>query len=281
MRQLVAENKDHANAHRWLGAIYFDLGANDLAIAEFEVVSQLDPRDYRPHWMIGMMCFDFERFPQAIEHYRKAVDLCPDLPVRSRLVLGLAKSLISERQFEGALDILQDATPDADILALQTECYWSLGKGEQAQRLLEQAVKRFPKNRGVLYLQARMLIGDGRREDAIAPLQQVLGQNPLDAECRYQLALIYRQLGRDKDHKREIAKWEESRSLLERLTELNIEAIRRPGDAEVRDALAATCKKLGKHKLAEMWSKAADVCRKLNDGGNVSSPFRPTRNAEF
>jgi len=281
MRQLVAENKDDANAHRWLGAIYYDMGANDLAIAEFERVSQLDPQDYRPHWMIGMMCYDFELFARAIEHYRQAVKLCPDVPVRGRLVLGLAKCLISERQFEDALDVLQDATLDADILALKTECYWSLGNQEQAQRLLQQAVKRYPTDRRVLYLQARMLIGDGRREEAMAPLQQVLGRNPLDAECRYQLALIYRQLGRDADHKREIAKWEESKSLLERLTELNIEAIQRPGDADVRDELASTCQKLGKHKLAEMWSKAADVCRKLNEGGNVSSPLRPTGKAEF
>ncbi|MEO1998059.1 MAG: tetratricopeptide repeat protein, partial [Planctomycetaceae bacterium] len=106
MRQLATENPDHANAHRWLGAIYFDLGANDLATAEFEIVARIAPQDYRPHWMIGLMYFDFERFPQAIEHYRTALKLCPQVPVRGVIVRGLARSLIAEREFQAALDVL-------------------------------------------------------------------------------------------------------------------------------------------------------------------------------
>lgn len=38
-----------------LGAVYYDLGANTAAISELQRVIALDPGDYRPHRLIGLI----------------------------------------------------------------------------------------------------------------------------------------------------------------------------------------------------------------------------------
>ena len=273
MRQLLAENPDHADAHRWLGAIYYNLGANNLAIAELKIVIRLAPQDYMPHRLIGLMNFDFEQHSQAIEHYRKALALSPPRAVRKVIVRELAKSLVSKRDYKTALSVLADTKPDAYTLSLQGECYWSLGNSELAFEVLKKAVALNPDERAIFFLKARILIGDGRHQEAIAPLKRVLRRNPLYSECRYQLALVYRQLGRSKDYERELARWKASKKLWERLTELNIQAIRSPGDASVRDDLAEICNKLGKHKLSTMWRQAAEACRQFGDKHKRSAPI--------
>ena len=270
MRQLATENPGNANAHRWLGAIYYDLGANDLAINELETVARLDPLDYKPHRLIGLMNLDFEMHQPAIDHYQKALARKPPRDVRRTIVLELSKSLVANRDFEAALRTLDELKDDTSALPLLSECNWSLGRREQADQLLDKALRLNPKDRSVLFLKARMLIGDGSWEAAIEPLTKISRQNPHDAECQYQLSVAYQRLGRTEEYESAFSQWNESKSLWNRLTELNIQAIQRPGDASVRDGLATICEKLGKHELSAMWRQAADACRKLS-GANAPS----------
>lgn len=267
MRQLVRDDADHVDAHRWLGSIYYDMGANDLALNEFKIVVKLAPKDYRPHWMMAMMYFDFEQNAQATEHYRRALELEPPAAVRHVIVPELAKSLIADRRFREALKRLTTVKPDITTLPLIAECHWSMGNRKLADETLAKARALDPDARAVLFLQARIELGARRPMAAIAPLKRILKTKPHDARCRYQLALAYRQLERTADYEREMSQWKESKALWEKLTELNIKAIREPANADVRDELAAVCETLGKDHLAVMWRKAAATCRSLRGGG--------------
>ena len=111
---------------------------------------------------------------------------------------------------------------------------------------------------------------EGTDETVIAPLRRILQQAPHGFQARYQLAQVYRRLGRVDESKAEIRTMQESKKLRRQLTDLNEEAITNPRDAGVRDQLAEVCRKLGKERLAEMWARAADACREhetpLEDG---------------
>ena len=260
-RQLVEVQPDRADVHRWLGAIYFDLGANTAAIAALTRVTELDPNDYAPHRLIGLMHYDFEQYSEAIQHYRRALELRPPPAIRDEILRELAKSLIAERQYAEALEALESARVDGTVLALRAECFWSLGRQEEARETLQQARTRDPDERFAALLESRIRMEDGQPDEAIKVLEHVLRDRPHDAECRYQLALACRQLGDQKRYEAEMARFEESAGLHRKLTELNVQAIEQPRNAEVRDQVADLCLKLGKDELAAVWRAAARACR--------------------
>lgn len=265
LRKLAEEVPDNVHAHRWLAAIYYDIGANDASIAELQRVTQLDPRDYAPHRLIALMQMDFGQNQEAIEHFRAALSLSPPPHVRQEVLRDLAKCLIADRDYHAAIDALQQAEPDALALAHLSECYWSLGQHDEARQLLDQARGLDAEERSVLFLQARMQMSSGQPEEAVASLEQLLKHDPYDAEGRYQLALAFQRLGDEERHQAEMARWQELSDLYQRLTKLNIEAIQEPYNAALREQLAEVCTTLGKHEIAAMWKRVAEALRAGQD----------------
>ena len=254
--KLASVDPKNVDAHRWLGAIYYDLGANDRAIGELKKVAELDLADYRSHRLIGLMCLDFGIADQAVDAYRQALKRSPPPEMRAEIIRELGRSLIQLHQYQEALDALRETPPDALSAALQAECFWSLGRRSEADERLQFARSLDPDHRWLLLLEARIALSEGKPQAVVESMQRALQADPHDAECRYQLALAYRDLGQPKDHERELAQWQRSRDLMARLTELNLKAIQQPANIGVRKELADVCRALGKHDLAKMWRKA-------------------------
>ena len=143
-RQVTLEHPDNPDARRWLGAIYYDLGANTQAIVELQKLAELQPDDYAPHRLIGIMYLDFEQNKEAIEHFRKALRRSPPKEVQIDLRENLARALVAQRAYADALQELESAPATPRVLALRAECYWSLNQKERAERLLEQARRQSP-----------------------------------------------------------------------------------------------------------------------------------------
>lgn len=256
-KQFVAENPGDLDGRRWLAAVYFDMGANDLAIRELEAVLKIDSGDVAAHRTIAMMQHDFEQYQEAGEHYRQALAQDPPAEIAEDVRRGLAKVLIANNDFKAALDVLKDVRPDALSRALEAESLWSLGRLNDARRVVSQGKKYDPDDRRLLFVEARIALSEGEPEQAVAPLERVLENDPYDAECRYQLAQALKLLGMNDRYEAEIARWEEAKQLLEKLTELNVAAIREPRNRKLRQQLAEVCEKLGRDKLAAMWRRAA------------------------
>lgn len=263
-RALAADRPEIVDAHRWLGAIYYDLGNMDAAIRELIQVTQLSPDDYRPYRMLGLIYFDFERYAEAVTAYRDALARVPPTEQRAEIVTKLAQALIQQHEYAAALDLMTkiERNPGATRLALQSECQWNLGRREVAWKRLEQAAALDPALRSVLVLQGRFHLEAGDPDLAEAALRKALDQDPHDFESRFLLANAYRKQGRNGEYQAELARVEASRALRIRLSELNKEAIQRPQDAQVRHDLAALCAELGKDKLAAMWRRAAEAAER-------------------
>ena len=275
-RQLIEEQPENADAHRWLAAIYYDLAANNAAIAELGIVVTLRPEDYRPRHLLGVIYFDFEKFSEAARHYRKALDLNPPPATRAAIVQHLVRAMVRSREYEAALQVLEDESgfplDDPWLLALASECHWALGRRDEAQRLLEMAQERNPDERAVLLLKARVQMETGDPEAAIAPLVRHLDHDRHDFECRYRLALSYQRLGRSKDYERESARMLASQQLRKELSESSDQAVEEPRNAEVRDRIAEICDRLDKPELAEIYRQAARECRRTARGPLPQTP---------
>ncbi|MFP6768878.1 MAG: tetratricopeptide repeat protein, partial [Planctomycetaceae bacterium] len=72
-QELLKDDPASAESHRWLGQIFYNLGAFDGAVTHLEKLLQYEPDNYLAHALIGHMAFDFGDFKVSVDHYRKAL----------------------------------------------------------------------------------------------------------------------------------------------------------------------------------------------------------------
>jgi predicted Zn-dependent protease len=232
-------------------------------------LARLEPGDYRPYRLIGLIHRDFEKYQEAEEAYRAALERSPPPAIQSAIVLELADSLVHLHQFEEALGVLADAPDVAQRFALEAECHWSLGRTAEAERAVAAGRAVDVAARDLRLIEARMRLEEGETQVAIDLLQTVLERDAHDFRSRYQLALARRELGDEPGYEAEMARMTVSRDLYTRLSELNKQAIAEPSNAELRDDLADVCRELGKAELATMWKQAAEAARQRTSSTSV------------
>lgn len=258
--QLVLKDEpDDPEALRWLAAVYYDIGAYDDATRILERLVVLEPKDYRPHRLLGLMDRDFEEFAKSITAYEAALALSPPAKIRSDILVEMARSQIALRRYDDALARLKEAFSSAETHALAAQCEIGAGRIPEARQELARAREIDPDQRLAMLLEAEVLSLEKKDDEAIALLRKAVTVHPYDAECRYRLALLLQKVGRTDESQQEMTRWQELRDLLTKLTELNTEAIRQPANAEIRAQLAQVCTALGKRDLATMWQAAADA----------------------
>lgn len=260
---LLKERPDDAECLRWLGLVYYDLGAYDVAMGPLKQLSRLLPDDYRADRLIGLMHHDFEMDSEAMLHYRRALERHPPPEVRQEIITEFAEACVALRRYAEAQELLQDSEPTVPNLVLQAQCSWSLGDIKTARAKLMAARRIDEKYRNLLLLEAEIRSTEQNQVGALEILRQCLGFHPHDPETRYRLALTLQSLGRETEAEAEFAAWRESKDAVAELQRLNIEAMARPHDVEVRLNLAAICDKIGRPALADMWRRAAAGCRNL------------------
>lgn len=269
-RRALDEDPGSADAHRWLASILYDLGASQAAIAELNEVVQLAPQDFSPHHFLATIEFDAERYQQAAQAYRAALERSPPQAIRPALVRGLMQALVAQHEYAAALAVGQtegrrDAlVRDSLCLALEAECRWNLGEPELARNLLDEAAQIDAHEPRLLRFRAQVLIESGQPAAAVPLLEELLEKDQHDFESRYRLSLACRKLREPARADDELRRMHESQALRRKLTDLSELAVARPRDAQVRDELAAVCEQLAKPELARLYRQAADACRRSN-----------------
>lgn len=271
-RLAASEQPERPKPRRCLAVIYHEFGAMEAALGELENVARLQPDDFFPHRLMGLIYFeDYGKYGEAIEHYRQALARDPPQDHRHAICRELSQSLIKHRKYSDALEILEQCPADSLVLALKANCYWSLGERNRAHHSLERALALDGNERAALLLKARIHLDEGNADAAIDSLQCAVEQDPHDVESRYQLVLAYRRLGDFEASQRELAHMEDSRQLREQLTDLYRNAMARPMDFQVREQIATVCYRLGKGELAAVWQRAAETCRQMAVAGRVEN----------
>lgn len=261
LRTLVQERPNSPEAHRWLGILYYDLGAYDSAILHLQQLSKLAPEDYRPLRLIGLIHRDVGEDQEAVANYYEALKCSPEETDRREILQDLAESLVTLRRYEEAREVIGRAPPTPILETLAAEVYWSEGQTKAALERLQNARSLDPNQRAALLLEARIRAAQGNSPKALELLQQAVHLHPHDSECRYQLSLALRDAGLSEKAEVELAAWNRLTDRTRRLRELNMQAIRHPHDVAVREQLAEISEELGKHELAAMWRRTADGLR--------------------
>ncbi len=256
---VLSLNPEQPEAHRWLGAIYFDLGAMSLAETHLKTLAELTPNDYSPHRLLGLIHGDFEQFKVAIADYHQALQRNPPKPVELEIRRELAKSLIHMNEFSQGLETLQADWPTDEVRArtLRAECLWTLSRPDEARQELAIAEKHDPRNVPLLQLKASIAFTESRPDDAIRFLEQAAEIEPVNDRTFMDLSAAYRRLGKTELADQFLEKRNVARGLFEQMVKLNRRAVEEPNNSEIRRQLAEICLKLGKPQLAATWREAA------------------------
>ena len=261
---VIAEQPDHADGHRGLAAIAYDLGQLGEAVLHLGRVAELDPRDYRPHRLIGLIYKDMARDGDAEEAYRESLRRDPPPAAARELRLALAEVLARQTKFADGLAILGEleliaAGEDPNPVALRAECLRGLGRIREAADVLDAALPRYPS--AVLFrLRGQVHQDSVQLPEAVKSLERSVELDPNEYQSHYLLGQAYSGAGRVEDAGRAFARVDALKKNLDRITALSKEAMEKPWDPKVRLELAKLSDDMGKPNLAQMWRKAADAC---------------------
>lgn len=132
------------------GKQYLDKKDFDRAILEFRNASQVQPKDAEPFYQLGVAYLAAHRTGQAVDALRRATEL---KPTHKQAQLRLSELMIQSRNSQvwseavNRLGQVLAADPgDPDVLDTLALADLKLKKPEDAEKLLQEALQRFPAN---------------------------------------------------------------------------------------------------------------------------------------
>ena len=184
----------------------------------------------------GWVCNQMDRRGEAIDDYSRALELRPG---RSAVRLRLAQLLIeSARQLEALPHLerlLAERPDDPDVLVGLASCDAVQLRTSEARKRLDAVLAVHPEHFGALRLRGKLEREEGNYAEAERWLRKALERKPLDPETRYTLYLVFlAQPDRQRDAADELARWEQGRQTIARVTILlRSELIARPKDPDL------------------------------------------------
>ena len=256
LKAALIANPNQPNAHRYLAAYYYDVGAMDNALLHLEHVARLAPKDARPWRMRGAILSDFERHPEAIEAYRETLNRDVQPHVRQEVSLELAASLLAARQPTEALELLANCESSAESESLRAECHLSLGDFADAELSLEKAFQFDAHHSRGLMIKATLAREQGNLNLAGSTLKLAVEQHPFEFDFRAQLMSVLVAQGKRDDAEIQKQEMQRLQALRTKFTELHHESMQDPDSAKLRFELGQTAEQLGKLQMAASWYKA-------------------------
>jgi tetratricopeptide (TPR) repeat protein len=261
--EAVRNNPSSLPANRWLSVIYYDLGAVDQARFYLERVAELDPADYRPDRLLGLMNKDYEVYDDAVKHYKRSLQRAPQQPPREEVLLELVECQIRMRDYEDALATLDEAAPSIDKNVFRAECLYNTGKRDEALALLDDALSQKPD-----HLQALLIRGDAALVEkdsarATACLKKAVELHPHDFAAHYKFAQALALAGDEAGAEKERVRADELKAIREKFARLHEKAFAEPYNSAVRRELSAVATQMGREDLAKVWLDAAASIEKV------------------
>jgi tetratricopeptide (TPR) repeat protein len=245
------------DARRWRAAAYYDLGAADSALADLAQISQDVPEDPRPDRLRGLISKDFGEYSVAIEHYRESLRRDPHQRERTEIFEELAASLAKLSRWDEAQEALRECGRTAPVLTLSAECAQNLGRTEEADQLLQEALQIDPNFLAARLQRASLLLLENRAAEAVPFLEATVRQASHSSQAHFYLSQAYRRTGAHEKAEAELQLRHETEKIERQFFDLNETASQKPIDPEVRYQLGVLARKLGKKELAAVWFRAA------------------------
>ncbi|MBT3375719.1 MAG: tetratricopeptide repeat protein [Lentisphaerae bacterium] len=162
-----------------LGRALTRAGMVDRALEQFELACEANPLSAAPRCELGMLFLEEGLPDEAIKEFAQASRLQASfLPA----MLGMVKALLAKGDVARALDAAQQAvasaSKDAGAHSALGECYWTAGKGAEAESSFAKALSLDADDLDALFGQARALQLKGQEAKAEELWQRFMEREP-------------------------------------------------------------------------------------------------------
>lgn len=256
-RSALELRPDHVRAHRWLGAVYYDTGAMQLAARHLRRVADLDPNEYRSLRLAGVIHIDYQQYDEAVKDYRQLLSREMPKAVEIEARLKLADALRELRKLDDALQTLESCPEIPEVWATRAACFESAGDVAKALELARRALDAAPKHRRAHLVAGRVRMAKRQWDAAVAHFRTAVEADPTAHKSRFLLGRALVQAGQVSEGQAEIERSVELKEATLELAELHLEAIQRPGDAELRMRMGRLAESIGRPQTALSWYRAA------------------------
>jgi Flp pilus assembly protein TadD len=173
---------------------------------------QREPDNTQALLQAGNLCELRLQLPEALERYRRAVELDP---ARDEARLRLVGVLVHNNSGQEALphaEYLRRCLPDNPrVHLLLAQCQALLGRQDEAARTLDELLRRWPHHGPALGERGKLALRDGDAVRAEALLREALARDPASTTTRHLLAQALRRNGKE----------EQARAEEDRLAQMN------------------------------------------------------------
>jgi len=202
--QAIKTNPNDLAAHRVLARIYvrqIDAQRGRVnetmvrqATQEYQKITELAPQDADAWVWLGRLQTASQKMDDAERAFKKALEIEPD---NEDGLTGLATVLGIKGDGTGAADLLKRAAeknPSADSLSRLADAYEQMKEFGLAADALSRALELNPPNAPDLARRmAQLLISAERYDEALKSYENLLSDDPTDADAYLQMSRLYRQ----------------------------------------------------------------------------------------
>jgi tetratricopeptide (TPR) repeat protein len=195
-------------------ALYL-LARDREAEATLERAAARAPSDAEIPYHLGRIFYQQRRYSEAAEAFRRSTALDPQ-EYRAWDNLGLAAEALgdtaqAQKHYLKAIALVHKDHPTYDVVyANFADLLIKLGNAQRAFDLAAEAAERNPDEPRNLFLAGKALVHLGRGDISVRWFEQAVALDPAYPEPHYQLAQVYRRLGRTADADRAMKSFREA-----------------------------------------------------------------------
>ena len=246
--------------------VRYYVGRDDDVLAHCRELTGLDPQDTYPLRVMASIYENQVKWDQLIDVDRKLMALAPPDAenIRHRLVETLittGRADEARKQFEtlsANAPELPASSPLTEARLLHVE-----GKIDEALVILQQVLAASPNDPKALLLKGRIELARSQPDDAIQALTRLIQIDPTANEAHYLLGQAYARAGDAEKAKHHLAEHRRVLDLRVKLYELERQANRNPADVDVRLEITELYAELGWPEKVQFWQQAAQSARAM------------------
>ena len=173
------------SAETWLtiGRVNAELGRNGPALAAYKKSLEFDDKNLEAKIRVGMMLVRKGQNEEALTYLEKAHEQAPDSagPIRA-LVSVYERTGKPDKAVEMLIKLKKAQPKNLEVRGQLAQAYMSTGKDQKALEEIQGALE-IERDYGLLVPYAKLLVKVGKPEEAIAPLEEILGMMPDNIEA--------------------------------------------------------------------------------------------------
>lgn len=193
------------DAYKNIAFVYLRMDSTEAALRTYQELLTITPDDYETYVTMASLVNQRQEYARAADYLQKAVAVAPD-SARPRII--------------GELGITYDM----------------MGKGDEAMKTYQDALKMSPGNKDLLFNLGRLYLVREDYTNAINQLTEVLKTNPEDFEVNYNVGLSYLKIGESLDKKARALE-DEAMASKKKPNSVRIDSLRQAANAQFKAAM--------------------------------------------